>query len=236
METILITGVTSSIGEALAISLSSKYKLILSGRNLNALLILRGKLNGEGHSIWACDFTKDDVSDSFISFLMDSKINPNHFLHVGGDFSILPIRLQKKENILKSFQANLFSAIEIISVLSKKSYRDDLKNILFFSSISAKRGKAGFSVYSAAKSSLLGLSKSLAVELSPVKVNCFVLGPIITMATESLLKLKEDSLNSHLPLGLANSSILNDWTLFLLENNNWMTGQEIVIDGGATVL
>ncbi len=236
METILITGSTSSIGKELAISLSKNYRIILSGRDSFKLSDLKRQLYGENHLIWVCDFVKDNIDISLLDFLNKFQIKPTHFLHVGGDFSISPIRLQKKEKTIETFHANVFSAIEIVGVLSKKEFKKELRNIVFFSSISALRGKPGYAVYSAAKSSLIGLTKSLAIELNPIKVNCFVLGAILTNATENLLSDKQEILNSHIPLGLGNSKVLNDWTMFILEKNNWMTGQELIIDGGATVL
>jgi len=236
VETILITGSTSSIGKELAISLSKNYRIILSGRDSFKLSNLKRQLYGENHLIWVCDFFKSNIAMSLLDFLNKFQIKPTHFLHVGGDFSISPIRLQKKEKTIETFQANVFSAIEIVSVLSKKEFKKELKNIVFYSSISALRGKPGYAVYSAAKSSLIGLTKSLAIELKPIKVNCFVLGAILTDATENILSDKKEILNTHLPLGLGNSKVLNDWTMFILEKNNWMTGQKLIIDGGATVL
>ena len=236
METILVTGSTSSIGEELAISLSKSYRIILSGRDSSKLSNLKSQLYGENHLIWVCDFVKDNIDMSLLEFLNKFQIKPTHFLHVGGDFSISPIRLQKKEKTIETFHVNVFSAVEIVSVLSKKEFKKELKNIVFFSSISALRGKPGYAVYSAAKSSLIGLTKSLAIELNPIKVNCFVLGAIKTKATENILIDKEEILNSHIPLGLGKPNALNDWTSFLLDKNNWMTGQELIIDGGATVL
>ncbi len=236
METILLTGVTSSIGEELAMFLSKKYRIILSGRDSVQLEDVSNRLHGNNHLIWSCDFVNDNIKESLASFLKQFEIKPTHFLHVGGDFSISPIRLQKKEDTIKSFQVNVFSAIEIISVLSKKEFKLELRNILFFSSISAKRGKAGYAVYAAAKSSLIGLAKSLAIELNPIKINCLLIGAIMTKATQNIMNGKEEILNSHIPLGLSKPNVLNEWVFFLLEKNNWMTGQELVIDGGATVL
>lgn len=236
METVLITGSTSSIGEELAIFLSKNYRIILSGRDSDKLINLKSKLCGDSHLIWVCDFVNDKISESLFEFLNKFQIKPAHFLHFGGGLSISPIRLQKKEKTFQSFQVNVFSAIEISSVLSKKEFKKHLKNIVFISSISALRGKPGYAVYSAAKSSLFGLTKSLAIELSPIKVNCIVLGAIMTKATEDLLEDKVEILNSHIPLGIGSPNAINDWITVLLEKNNWMTGQELIIDGGATVL
>jgi len=236
MEYVLLTGATSSIGNAIAVSLSKKYKIILAGRNLEEMNFIKARLQGEGHLIWQCDFVNDNVSQSLKLVLQNNKVQPSHLLHLGGWFTIKPIRLQETKDTLKSFQINVFSVIEIINVLSKKEFKASLKNVLFFSSISSIRGNAGFAVYAAAKSALLGLMKSLAIELNPTKVNAIILGAVKTKATESILKDKEDFLNNHIPLGLAQEDVLNEWMLFLLEGKTWMTGQEIIIDGGATVL
>ena len=123
-----------------------------------------------------------------------------------------------------------------MSVLSKKEFRTHLNNVLFFSSISSIRGNAGYSVYASAKSALLGLMRSLAIELKPIKINAIILGAVKTKATEFIINEKEEYLNTHIPLGLAQDDVLNNWMLFLLEGKTWMTGQEIIIDGGATVL
>jgi NAD(P)-dependent dehydrogenase (short-subunit alcohol dehydrogenase family) len=163
-------------------------------------------------------------------------VRPSHFLHLGGRFTVSHIRLQKTGDTLKSFQINVFAAIEIMKVLSKKEFKTNLKNVLFFSSISSIRGKAGYSVYASAKSALLGLMRSLAVELKPIKVNAIVLGAVKTETTQFILNEKEEYLNKHIPLGLGQDDVLNDWINFLLERKTWMTGQEIIIDGGSTVL
>ncbi len=64
MEYVLLTGVTSSIGNALAISLSQKYAIILAGRNLEEINITKAQLQGDGHLIWQCDFLNENISES----------------------------------------------------------------------------------------------------------------------------------------------------------------------------
>lgn len=236
MEYILLTGSTSSIGKSIAAALSGNYSIILAGRNAAELDHIKSNLEGSGHLVWLCDFLTDDISQSLKSFLNENNLMPSHFLHLGGLFSLSSIRLQKKEETLKIFQINVFSAIEILTILSKKEYKATLKNVLFFSSISSIRGKAGYAVYASAKSALLGLMRSLAIELQPIKINAIVLGAVKTKATQFIVDENEESFNKSIPLGLAEEDVLNHWMHFLLEGKTWMTGQEIRIDGGATVL
>jgi NAD(P)-dependent dehydrogenase (short-subunit alcohol dehydrogenase family) len=236
METVLITGVSSSIGESIAVKLSSKYKIILSGRNFEYLKEVNNKLHGRDHKLWVCDLLFDSISDSLETFLIDNNLKVNHFLHLGGNFSTSPLRLVKKNDITNSFQINVFSAIEIISLLSKKLYRNEMKNLIFFSSISTKKGFPGYAIYSSAKSALMGLTKTLSIELSPTKVNCIILGSVLSKKTHELIANNEEKINAQIPLGIAQSDVLDNWVEFLLQSNSWMTGQEIIIDGGATVL
>jgi short-subunit dehydrogenase len=234
MDIVLLTGATSSIGVELAMHLSDKYVLLLAGRSGAKLMQLKEKLGGKGHLIWECDFVEPNISKSFETFLAVNNVKPNHYIHVGGEFAVLPIRLVYSDFVSRLFQVNVFAAIDILSVLSKRVYKRDLKSVVFFSSIATKRGFNGYSVYSAAKSALLGLTKSLSLELSPVKVNVLTLGPIITSATSGFGD-NEINKGNGLNGDWAEASVLNEWVGFLLEKNNWMTGQEIVLDGGLSV-
>ena len=80
MDTVLITGSTSSIGEEIAIFLSKKYRIILAGRDSFKLHNLLGRLHGGTHLLWVCNFETDNVVDSLLKFLSESPFKPNHFL------------------------------------------------------------------------------------------------------------------------------------------------------------
>jgi NAD(P)-dependent dehydrogenase (short-subunit alcohol dehydrogenase family) len=68
-------------------------------------------------------------------------------------------------------------------------------------------------------------------------VNTLLLGAIKTRATQAIIESKELELNASIPLGLGTSKSIADWIVFLVSQDNiWMTGQEIVIDGGATLV
>lgn len=48
--------------------------------------------------------------------------------------------------------------------------------------------------------------------------------------------IKED-LDNHIPLKIGSSNQIANWVSFLINNKDkWTTGQEIIIDGGATTL
>ena len=47
-ETVFLTGATAGIGEALAITLSQQYNIVLSGRNTEKLEVLKSKCSPIG--------------------------------------------------------------------------------------------------------------------------------------------------------------------------------------------
>lgn len=238
MEWVLITGANSSIGFSIAKYLAPSFNLILAVRDEEKFQSKKEELLSLNKNclVWSCDFEQNNISDSLKVFLQNNNLVIHHFICLSGFFSITPIRLLKPEIVEKSYRLNVQSALEISSLIAQKKYREHIKNILYISSISTIRGNAGYSLYASAKSALHGLAKSLSVEIAPTKVNTIILGPVKTEATQFILKEKEDYLNNHLPLGLASDDVLNHWIEFLLTKDTWMTGQEIIIDGGATVL
>lgn len=238
MEWVLLTGGNSSLGFSVAKHLSTSFNLVVSVRDVGKFQLKLQELKSINPNIllWICDFEKNEIQVSFKKFLQENEIKINHFVNFSGMFEVSPLRLLKSEVLDKMFKINVQSAIEISSVLAQKVYRSELKNVIFISTISAIRGNAGYSTYASSKSALHGFARSLSVELAPTKVNTIILGPVKTERTKDMLKDKEEYLNEHLPLGLANEDVLNPWLEFLLIHPTWMTGQEIVIDGGATVL
>ena len=134
---------------------------------------------------------------------------------------------------------NFHSAAEIIRLLLMKPINNrQLKNIVFISSIASKFGAKGFNHYSASKGALDALMRSLAVELAPeIRVNSILPGGIRTERTESMFTNPEleGRLDANYPLGLGLPTDIASCVEFLLsDHSRWITGQQLVIDGGRT--
>ena len=99
--------------------------------------------------------------------------------------------------------------------------------------------KAGRSAYSASKFGLFGLSRALALEVAAknVLVNCVAPGVVDTELTRTVLGEKGIAeLVDRIPVGrLARPEEIARYIRFLAsEENTYMTGQNIVVDGGFT--
>lgn len=99
--------------------------------------------------------------------------------------------------------------------------------------------KAGRSAYSASKFGLFGLSRALALEVAAdnILVNCVAPGVVDTELTRGVLGEKAIAeLLDRVPLGrMAQPDEIARYVRFLAsEENTYMTGQNIIVDGGFT--
>ena len=235
----IITGATSGIGEGLALSLSKTRKLILSGRNEDKLNSVKEKCkNTADHHVLCLDLVKekDNLFAKTNEFLINKGITADTFIHCAGITTILPLRNFTPDYINEIFNTNFFSSLEIIRALLKKDNKGSLNNIIFLSGLWSIRGDVGNSIYAASKGAINSLVISLAQELAPkVRVNSVVPGAIITPMSEKKFKDQSyrDRVENDYPLGIGSVEDVVNYIEFLLSNKaKWITGQNLVIDGG----
>jgi NAD(P)-dependent dehydrogenase (short-subunit alcohol dehydrogenase family) len=99
------------------------------------------------------------------------------------------------------------------------------------------------SAYSASKGALISASRVVASELSKrnIRVNCISPGTVLTPMMENFLKgLSEADYNKRLgafPLGVGKTSDVSYACIYLLSDaSRWVTGQNLIIDGGYTMM
>ncbi len=238
---VLITGASSGIGREMAIQMSREQRLILNGRDAVRLdETLQACSAPETHVIWQYDLSAvDELAASLTALLVEEKAKISAFVHCAAVLRILPLKSLSLGQIRETFNTNFFSAMELTTVLMKKKINDrQLRSIVFISSIASKFGARGFSAYSASKGALDALMKSLAVELAPeVRVNSVLPGGVRTRMTDRIYEDPEmvTRLERDYPLGIGTAAdIVNAVEFLVSEKSRWITGQQIVVDGGRT--
>jgi NAD(P)-dependent dehydrogenase (short-subunit alcohol dehydrogenase family) len=238
---ILITGATGSIGSEISKMLSNEYKLILSGRNFAALNELQTSLkNSEQHLVWCVDLfdSFSDLFDLFNEFLSKKEISCIGYVHVAGVALLSPLKSLTTDRTNRTMVINFLSSLEILKVFLLKKNKITFKHLVFISALWSIRSNVGNSIYAASKGAINAFVLSAAKELAPtIRVNAILPGLI-----KSELLLNSDveyikKLEMETPLGFGTKEDVANLVLFLLsDKSRWITGQNIVLDGGRSLL
>lgn len=238
---ILVTGASSGIGRAVAISLSQNYNVILHGRNSERLNEVKNICSHHNKClVWQEELTQIEMLEEHLQhFLKENEVMVEGYVHCAGLMKMLPLRSQSFTNIQQTFYTNVISAMLITKVLSSKKWNGGLRSIVYISSNISNRGAKAFNIYASSKGALDAFMRSMAVELAPhVRVNSILPGAVLTDMTTDIFANKEveERMKSTYPLGFGHPQDIADGVKFLLsEQSRWITGQQLVIDGGRTV-
>lgn len=247
-KTIVVTGAGHGIGRAIASRLAEQgFPLLLLGRNRTHLESARESFkNPSAHQSFSCDIRQAEqirkaLGESRVSSLYAVVANAG----VGG------VNQYTKEDawqeIIDTNLTGTYNTIQECLPLLKENV-ESFKKIVITSSILARLGVPGYSAYCASKAGLLGLMRSLAVELASDKilVNAICPGWVNTqMAHEGLegfskaLNISKeeayDKAMSEVPLGKMSEPVeIAQWVSFLISDaQTSLTGQTLDINNGA---
>lgn len=137
------------------------------------------------------------------------------------------------------FDVNVRGAFNCVQAVLPDMLHEKQGCIVTISSIWGLRGASCEVTYSATKAALIGLSRSLAMELAPsgIRVNCIAPGVIDTDMLSALPAEVMDSLAGETPMGrLGKPEDIAGAVCFLAsESASFVTGQVICADGGFIV-
>ncbi len=238
-QNFLISGGSAGIGLATAQRLAAEgAQVAVLARDEARLQSSLATLTGTGHVHIVCDATNEDATAAAIKSLKERWTVIHGGVMCAGAHSVRPLAVSKAANFEEMFRLNVVSAINILRPLSR-ALPTGGGSLVVVSSVAGLRGAPGASAYAAAKGALLTLVRSLAHELAPrgARINAVVPGVVTTAMTEQFLgslppAQKEVVVKSH-PLGLGRPDDVAAAIAFLLSTDaRWITGSELVIDGG----
>ncbi|KAA1379895.1 SDR family oxidoreductase [Aeromicrobium fastidiosum] len=138
----------------------------------------------------------------------------------------------------KMFQVNQLSVLLWTRLVWEASMRDHGGRIINMASIGGLITEPGIGFYNSTKAAVLHLTRQFAVELGPdVRVNAIAPGLVRTEMVRALWEANEENFKERLPLGrIGEPEDIASAAVFLASDaSSWMTGQSMVIDGGALV-
>lgn len=239
-KTILVTGASSGIGRSTAIECSKAgANVVLTGRNEARLKETLSMLEGNGHCYIVADLADEEQMDRLVAEMpvIDGLVN-------NAGFNIMQlVPFIKDEDLVRVMRVNLEAPILLTHKVVKKKKIAKESSIVFTSSIAGKGVcSAGNSLYSASKGGMSAFMKNAALELAAKKIRCNAVlpGMVETPLKEGKSNITEEQweVNRQLyPLKrFGNPEDIAYAIIYLLSDASaWVTGTELVVDGGRSL-
>jgi len=239
-KTIVITGASSGIGQTTAIECSRMGAVvIITSRNEERLKSSYSKLEGDGHQKFIADLSSAEEMEKLVKMLpvVDG------IVHCAGINEPLPFKFLTEEKLKQVFDINFTAPTILTQKLLELKKINKSASIVFISSVSGVScSSVGGSVYSASKGAINGLVKGMALDLAPksIRVNTVTPGMIDTnifsAGTITKEQLKEDMKKYPLKRYGRPEEVAYAVIYLLSDASNWVTGSNLLIDGGYTLL
>lgn len=239
-KTALITGASRGIGLAVAQQLvEGGARVLITARGDEALqeaveslgasaIGIAGKADDPGHRARVFDVIGSRFGG--LDYLVNNVgINP-----VYG-----PLMDMDDSAARKILEVNVVGALKMAQDSVAAGLRERGGAIVNISSIAGVTSSPGIGMYGVSKAALLSLTRQLAAELAPdVRVNAVAPAAVKTQFARALYEGREAELAEKYPLGRLGvpEDIAGPVTFLLSDDAAWITGQTLVIDGGATLV
>ena len=235
-KTVLVTGASGGIGESIAVALHKQgAKVCITGTNMEKL----NKINKESSMAFnqiVCDLSnKEDLKKLIPS--VEKDLGKIDILINNAGITRDQLMMRMKDEIWDEvIQTNLNSAFYLSKSVIKGMMKRKFGRIIQISSVVAFTGNPGQANYVASKAALVGMTKSLALEVASrnITVNCIAPGFIKTPMTESLNEDQQDKLMQKIPIqrfGMPED--IAAASVYLSSNEaSYITGTTIHVNGG----
>jgi 3-oxoacyl-[acyl-carrier protein] reductase len=233
MRKIVLTGASGGLGLVIAQNLLNEgyFVHLIGNKNTSKLQLIHSKFLATS-KVYSVDFSKTSDFTELVNEIgqIDGLV---HTLGVSSADMSWKITSEEWNRVM---HLNLTVPFQLTQAFTPQLRANKFGRIIFFSSIVAQKGFIGTSAYATSKSALIGLTRTLAVELinSGITVNCIAPGymdkGMIEEVTDEYLKEI---------LGLIPSKKLGDSTniahtvsYLLNEKASYINGQVLNVNGG----
>lgn len=238
-KTILVTGASSGIGRAIAISCSQMgATVVATGRNFQRLEETLDSMVSDGNAIIQADLTRiDDIKSLTVkSPKLDGVV------HCAGIGHRMPAKLLTEAEVEKVMNSNFLSAVNLQTELMNAKKLNKASSVVFLASAAPQMPAYGNAAYSASKGAIIGYAKCLSLELAPrgIRVNCICPAMVWTdlIMQDGVGKEELEQAQQKYPLKrYGQPEDIAYLAIYLLSDASmWMTNSCIEITGGTSEL
>ena len=235
-KVIVVTGCTSGIGK-------SCVETII--RNGGAVLgICREQSKGDrlksmlGDALQIIHFDLLNLNEIPSAF-NDVNTKIDGLIHAAGVDCASPLQIMEIQQYRRIMDINFGAFAFLAKELSSKRRKAPNQSFVCISSVASVKARPGATFYAASKGAIDSFTKSLSIELSTkgVRVNSVCPGlvqtPLLNEFFKNLTLQQQDKIIAQHPLGLGSPTDVAELCSFLLsDRSKWMTGSNIILDGG----
>ncbi len=242
-DTFLVTGASSGIGKAVALQLNELgASVILVARNLERLMLTKEQSRSKNNVFVERKDLASEIENhpNFLADVTEKYGKLRGIVLAAGVRHTMPIKAFSIKRAKELFDINFFANLSLVKgFCNSRIYNGAGSSIVLLSSTSAVTGGAGVVVYSASKAAICAAVKSLSLEVAKlgIRVNSVLPGYVHTEMIKTDKYLYNDrfveEVNKNYPLGMGKPEYIADLICFLLSDKaSWITGSNIIIDGG----
>lgn len=237
----LVTGGGRGIGRAIALGLAEcGAKVVLAARNKEALdkVVDEIRQNGGEAVAQVTDLMVSEQIDALVEETVKTYNRIDILINNAARSFMVPLMDLREDGWDKIFGTNCKAVFLLSRIAAGIMAKKGGGRILNISSIAAVRGGAGMSAYHASKAALSMLTKCMAVEWAPLKINVNAVGPGVVKTAFSQPFWEnpevEKLVAAKIPKGrLAEPEEIVGAVLFLCsEDSGYITGETLYVDGG----
>lgn len=238
-KTVLITGASSGIGRETALECARMgASVVITGRDKDRLDETLQLIESDDKTAIIADLT---VADD-IERLIEALPSLDGAVLCAGNSTTLPLQFGTRDKFDDMFDINFFAPVELLRLLYKKKRLNKGASVVLIASIGGTHSfMPGNGIYGASKAALNSVMKYAAREFASrrIRVNSICPGmvdtPLIHRGTITEEQLAEDA--KRYPLGRYGkpSDIAHGAVYLLGDASSWLTGHDLVIDGGFSI-
>lgn len=237
----VITGASSGIGKQCALTIAQLGGVpILLGRNQERLEEAAQQISAEA-LYFSLDITDFQAVEDWVKTHKESIGNIDGLINAAGISPTLPLRALSTEKMQEAFEVNVIAAINLTKLLCKPAFMKNGGSIVFISSVMGTVGEMGKGLYGMTKGALIAGVKSLALEYASKNIRFNTISPAVVVTPMSMSSVYSkdpealERVKSYHPLGLGEPEDVANTAIFLLSAaSKWITGTNIILDGGYT--